>query len=66
MTNGKIIIGIIILIAGISLLIASFFFFPLIIYAVIIIGVGIAIIVMHDSDQKIEQRKDLNKSNSKK
>jgi len=66
MTKGKITIGISILIIGFMGLIISFFFPPIIIHSLVIMGIGITIIIFHDSDAKIEQRKDLNKSKTKK
>jgi len=65
MTNGKILVGIILTIAGFL-----FLLIPVVgwIYSPILIAVGIAIIILHNTDAKIEQRKDkpLNKSKTKK
>lgn len=66
MTKGKIALGISITVLGTILLVVSLFFPPLFFYAIPITAIGIAIIIMHESDSKIEQRKDLNKIKSKK
>ena len=64
MTNEKIIVVTIICLGGIAL----FFIqnWAGIIYGIILIIIGISIILLHNSDQTIEQRKDLNKTKSKK
>ena len=62
MTKGKITVGTSILVIGFIGLIISFFFPFIIVHSLIVMGIGIAIIILHDSDAKIEQRKDLNKS----
>lgn len=63
MTKGKITVGIIVVILG---LVVLFIPFAGLIWGPILIGVGIAIILLHDSDKKIEERKDIKIKNTKK
>ena len=56
MTSGKIIVGIIAIIIGFALFLTNHIVG--FIYGLVLIAIGIAIIIFHDSDKKIEQRKD--------
>jgi hypothetical protein len=57
MSEGKVILGIIMIIIGTLLLFIPVFGW---IYGPIVIGIGIALIVLRDSDTEFEQRKDIN------
>jgi hypothetical protein len=56
MTEGKLILGIMLIIVGIAIMLIPFFGW---IYGPILIAIGIAFIILRDSDKKIEQRKDI-------
>lgn len=57
MDNIKFITGIIFLIVGICLLIASFFLWPLIFYAIALIVIGILLMLDIGNESKIEKIK---------
>ena len=68
MTKGAIVIGIVCILIGVWLtykLLNSEEPFWLIIYLVILIGVGIGLIVFNKAEEKIEERKDLKSKKSK-
>ena len=62
MTEGKMILGVFLIVAGIALMFIPVFGW---IYGPIVLGVGIALIVLRNSDNEIESRKDLSPKNNK-
>ena len=66
MGKGAIAIGIVFILFGIFLFAVSKFNIVAVIYGTVSIILGIALIVLYKEEDKVEQRKDINKRKSKK
>ena len=64
-TLSRTITGIILIIGGLVLSVVGFFVWIALIYGIIILAIGI-FILLNKSEDKIEERKDLNKKKAKK